>query len=186
MNINNDVKDIVELPLTSEEINVLRDIYSKFVVELEAESVSKEKALSVIIKINPKISPRWVLEKFINIDEFQVIKEGEMIFFVFDEDEEVIQPNNDKGGEKMTVKKDFTNKMTSGEEKVAKAVLKKFEEGFKIRSPSRMVFENCLEVAFPRIENGRAATTNLINKGWLKETNGKISIGPEGEKYLSP
>lgn len=186
---NNDAKGIVELPLTPKEMDILRGIYSKFVVELEAQDVSRPEALSAIIKVqgdNKNISPFWVLKNFINNDEFKIIKDGGMIRFISYEDEEVSPSNEEKGGEKMTTKKDFTNKMTSGEEKVAKAVIDHFKEGFKIKNPSRELFENCLNTAFPKIKNGKAATTNLINKKWLKEVDGKIFIGPKGEKYLSP
>ena len=100
MNYNDDTEGIVEFPLTSEEIGVLRDIYSKFVVELGAQDVSWPEAFSAIIGINPKVSHRWVLKNFINIDEFKIIKDGGMIRFVFDEDEE-ITPNEEKGGEKI-------------------------------------------------------------------------------------
>ena len=168
LNYNNDTEGIVEFPLTPEEIGVLRDIYSKFVVELGAQDVSRPEALSAIIKVAQKVSPHWVLKNFINNDEFKVVKDGEMIRFVFDEN------------------KDFTNKMTSGEEKVAKSILDHFKQGFKVRNPSRITFESCLETAFPKIKNGKTTTTNLINKGWLKEVDGKIFIGEEGEKYLSP
>ena len=80
---------------------------------------------------------------------------------------------------------DFNTRLTPGEEKVAKSILDHFEKGFKLRNPSRVTFESCLEAAFPKV-NGKVGTINLINKGWLKEVDGKIFIGPEGEKYLSP
>lgn len=124
---NNDAEGIVELPLTPEEIDILRDIYSKFVVELEAQDASRPEALSAIIKVqgdNKKISPFWVLKNFVDIDEFQVIKDGGMILFTFDEDEEeIISPNNDKGGETV---KTYECKLSVGEKKVAKSLYSKW------------------------------------------------------------
>lgn len=92
--------------------------------------------------------------------------------------------NNDKGGENM--KPDYKNKYTSGEEKVARAIIEKFGEGFKIRSPSRMVFEDCLRTGFPKIgNNSHQATSKLIKGGYLQEKEGKILLGEKGKEILS-
>lgn len=194
MNYNDDTEGIVEFPLTSEEIGVLRDIYSKFVVELGAQDVSWPEAFSAIIGINPKVSHRWVLKNFINIDEFKIIKDGGMIRFVFDEDEE-ITPNEEKGGEKI-------KGVTSGEAKVAKTILDHFGEGFKIRTPTVMTFMNCLETSLPLINkkvNAERALRVMIRGKFIEVKEGeepifnflespkaKVVLGPEGEKYLSP
>ena len=93
--------------------------------------------------------------------------------------------NNNKGGEKMETH-DYKNRFTSGEKKVTEAVLDHFSPAFKMgRTPSRMVFEECLTNAFPKIKNGRAATTKLINGGYLQEKDGKIILGEKGKEYLS-
>lgn len=165
---------------------LLDKIFGYLVIRFEAQDVEKEAVLSAIgeylckNKVSPMPLVKGVLNTLIDYEEYKIVEKNGIITFVsYDETEE-------KGGEKMTTKKDFTNKMTSGEEKVAKSVLNHFKQGFKVRNPSRITFESCLETAFPKIKNGKAATTNLINKNWLKEVDGKIFIGPEGEKYLSP
>jgi hypothetical protein len=189
MNYNDDTEGIVEFPLTSEEIGVLRDIYSKFVVELGAQDVSRPEALSAIIKIAQKVSPHWVLKNFVNDDEFKVIKDGGMIRFVFDEDE---------GGEKMN----YETKVTSGEVKVAQTILDHFGQGFKIRTPTVMTFMSCLRTALPTINkkvSAERALKVMIRGGFLEieeegepifnfleKPKAKVVLGPEGEKYLSP
>lgn len=124
LNYNNDTEGIVEFPLTPEEIGVLRDIYSKFVVELGAQDVSRPEALSAIIKVAQKVSPHWVLKNLINNDEFKVIKDGGMIRFVFDEDEE-ITPSNE-GGE--TVKNTYECRLSIGEKRIAKSLYSKWNK----------------------------------------------------------
>ena len=192
---NNDAEGIMEFPLTPKEMGVLRDIYSNFVVELNAQEVSRPEALSVISRISQGANPFWILRNFINVDEFQLVEDKGMIRFVFDEDEEITSSNEEKGGEKI-------KGVTSGEAKVAKTILDHFGEGFKIRTPTVMTFMSCLKTALPTINKKvsaeRALTVMIRGKfleieeegepifNFLEKPKAKVVLGPEGEKYLSP
>lgn len=121
---NNDAEGIMEFPLTPKEMGVLRDIYSNFVVELNAQEVSRPEALSVISRISQGANPFWILRNFINVNEFQLVEDKGMIRFVFDEDEE-ITPSNE-GGE--TVKKTYECKLSVGEKKIAKSLYSKWNK----------------------------------------------------------
>lgn len=164
---------------------ILSEVYRKLVVEFDIESMSIDDILSAIIVItkdyDPTPRPKGVLNALCDYKEFPVTRNGDKIEFIVEIDDEI----KEEGGE-IVEKPNFKTRFTSGEEKVAESVIKKFGEGFKIRTPSRIVFEDCLATAFPKIgSNSHQAVEKLIKGGYLQEKEGVISLGEEGKKILS-
>ena len=164
----------------NEESVILSEIYSNIVVELNGEDTPIDKALHAIIKATRDFKkipdPKRILK--ILVRDYNIMIKNDVVCFIIDSDDE----SNNEGGEIMN----YETKYTSGEEKVAIAVIRKFGEGFKIKNPSRMVFEDCLETSFPKIgKNSHQATQKLIRGGYLQEKEGKIFLGEKGKKILS-
>lgn len=160
----------------------LSEIYSNLVVELQGRDTPVAKVLEAIVKVTKDFDkipdPRRILKILIR-DYKDIIIKDDVLCFIIDSDDE----SNDKGGE---IVKNYETRYTSGEEKVAITVVKTFAEGFKIRNPSRMVFENCLGISFPKIgKNSHQATEKLIKGGYLQEKEGKIFLGEKGKEVLS-
>lgn len=178
--MNNMVKTMYKKdiePLSSEDKAFIMKVLRYLAVELGTLAPEAD-ILSAIKSSGFKCIPKGVLADMI-IHGYAKTEGDNIRLVVVDSND-----NNDKGGENM--KPDYKNKYTSGEEKVARAVIKKFGEGFKIRSPSRMVFEDCLRTGFPKIgNNSHQATEKLIQGGYLQEKEGKILLGEKGKEILS-
>lgn len=165
----------------NEESVILSEIYSNIVVELNGEDTPIDKALHAIIKatrdFNKIPDPKRILK--ILVRDYNIMIKDDIVCFIIDSDDE----SNNEGGEIM---KNYKNQFTSGEEKVAKAVIEHFGEGFKIMNPSRITFENCLKTSFPKIgENSHQAVTKMIKEDYLQEKEGKIFLGEKGKEILS-
>lgn len=85
-------------------------------------------------------------------------------------------------------KKEYKAGITSGEEKIAHAILDKCN--FKaVATVSERDFIKYLEKITPSINRRIKANLafKVLQRGdFIKVTNGKVSLGEEGEKYLSP
>ena len=170
-----------KMKFINKESVILSEIYSNMAVELDCRDTPIDKALQAIVKVTKDFDeipdPREILPLLVRDYDDIVIKD-DILCFIIDSDDE----SNNEGGEIMN----YETKYTSGEEKVAIAVIRKFGEGFKIKNPSRMVFEDCLETSFPKIgKNSHQATQKLIRGGYLQEKEGKIFLGEKGKKILS-
>ena len=177
---------VIKMPINNiNELPLAHEIYSKLVVELGAQDSTKDAVLSAIIKILGELelkripNPKGVLNTLCDYKEFDLIEDGDMIRFVFDEE------TTEKGGEKMN----YTPKVTSGEAKVAEAILDYLGAGLTPQGVNKETFEEVLKNKLHKI-NKRAkphlALRVMIRGGYLQEKEGKIFLGEKGEKYLSP
>lgn len=172
------------MPMNINELPLAHEIYSKLVVELGAQDSTKDAVLSAIIKILGKMelkkvpNPKGVLNTLCDYKEFDLIEDGDMIRFVFDE-----EPTK-KGGEKMN----YTPKVTSGEAKIAEAILDYLGAGLTSQGVNTETFEEVLKNKLPKI-NKRAkphlALRVMIRGGYLQEEEGRIFLGEKGKEYLS-
>lgn len=166
------------------ELPLAHKIYSKLVVELGAQDSNKNVVLTAIAKILVGLelkkvpNPKGVLNTLCDYKEFNLIEDGDMIRFVFDEE------TTKKGGEKMN----YTPGVTSGEAKVAEAILDHLGAGLTPQGVNKEMFEEALTNKLPNI-NKRAkphlALKVMLRGRYLQEKEGKIFLGEKGEKYLS-
>lgn len=164
---------------------LLDEIFGTLVVELEAQDAHKEEALAIIAKVlsEKEVTPmprvKGVLNTLCDYEEYNIKEDGDMIIFILDDEPKI------KGGEKMN----YTPKVTSGEAKVAEAILDYLGAGgLTPQGVNKETFEEVLKNKLPKI-NKRAkphlALRVMIRGGYLQEKEGKIFLGEKGEKYLS-
>lgn len=167
------------------ELPLAHKIYSKLVVELGAQDSNKNVVLTAIAKILVGLelkkvpNPKGVLNTLCDYKEFNLIEDGDMIRFVFDEE------TTKKGGEKMN----YTPSVTSGEAKVAEAILDHLGSGLTPQGVNKEAFEEVLTNKLHKINKRakpRLALKVMMRGGYLQEKEGKIFLGEKGEKYLSP
>ena len=86
------------------------------------------------------------------------------------------------------MKKEYKTGITSGERKIAHAILDKcdFKAVEKVKEED---FKGFLRVVSPSINKrikADLAFKVMLRGGFIKAEKGEISLGEEGEKYLSP
>lgn len=169
---------------TNKESVILSQVYSDLVVELQGRDTPVAKALEAIVKVTKDFDkipdPRRILKILIRDYKDIIIKDDVLCFIIGSDDE-----SNDKGGE--TVKKNYNNRNTSGENKIAFAILKEcdFEA---VPSVSKEAFEKYLEVILPSINKRvkpNLALKVMLRGAFLTEEDGNISLGEKGKELLS-
>lgn len=174
------------MPKYSKNIEPLLDeIFGTLVVELEAQDAHKEEALAIIAKVlsEKEVTPmprvKGVLNTLCDYKEYNIKEDGDMIIFIFDDEPKI------KGGEKMN----YTPGVTSGEAKVAEAILDHLGGRLTPQGVNKETFEEVLTNKLHKI-NKRAkphlALKVMLRGRYLQEKEGKIFLGEKGEKYLSP
>lgn len=159
--------------INSKEFVKLQEVSGNLVVEYP-EGVSREELTSVINNTINGVSAKGFINDLIDNH------------FCYEVDGIIYFGKKEKGGEKVEIKEVGT---TSGEEKVAKAILDHFAPGFKQGTkPSKMVFESCLKTALPSINKKvdlNLAMKVMVRGEFLKIEDEKVFLGEEGKEYLS-
>lgn len=170
------MKDINSIKISKRDMDKLVRIHEKLVVDFPEGKASESEVLSSIKASGIRVIPKGALKA---LKQVQIVS-------VSGEDVYLHPINNKKGGEKVDKKK--TN-MTSGEDKVAKAILDHFEAGFKAgRAPSEMIFKSCLKTALPKINkkvDAKNAFIKMTDNDYIRVVEGKVVLGDEGKDYLS-
>lgn len=157
----------------SREFRLLSNIKEYLIDEFNDHMMVEKKVKLAIINSKWDVHPQGTINDLYDNGLAKKIENG------------IITIKKEKGGEKMEIN-NYETRFTPGEVKVAQAVLDHFGTAFKMgRTPSRMVFESCIEGSFKKIKNGKTATTKLINGGYLQEKEGNIHLGEKGREYLS-
>lgn len=164
------------ISISEKDMDELVRIHQKLTVDFPQGKTSKTEVLTAIKASGTKMIPKGALKA---LKQVQIVS-------VSGEDVYLHPINNNKGGDNM---EKSPSGMTPGEDKVAKAILDHFEAGFKAgRTPSEMVFKNCLKTSLKSINkrvDARLAFKKMIDNDYITIIDGKIQLGVNGKKHFS-